>query len=240
MMTPNQKPHHKMFGMPQASRKSLLSQRRPEVRSGETGYTLVALLALMTLMAMFAAAAAPSIVQQAQREREKEAIFRGEQVADAIRVYYAYRVRIVGGGNAQAALPTSIDQLLEGVPSGTKKRQILRASAARDPLSTSGEWRLVKPLSSELADFERSLMLYAGNILPDARDPQINALQRVAALQLAGIVNLGSGTSSSADNTSDNSTGPFIGVTSRSKRNSVITYYGIDRHSQWIFTPLFR
>jgi type II secretory pathway pseudopilin PulG len=239
MMTLNQKPHHKMCGMPQASRTSLLRQQRPEVRSGETGYTLVALLALMTLMAMFAAAAAPSIVQQAQREREKEAIFRGEQVADAIRVYYTYRLRIVGG-NAQAALPTSIDQLLEGVPSGTKKRQILRASAARDPLSTSGEWRLVKPLSSELADFERSLMLYAGNILPDARDPQINALQRVAALQLAGIVNLGSGTSSSADNTSDDSTGPFIGVASRSKRNSVITYYGIDRHSQWIFTPLFR
>ncbi len=239
MMTHNQKPHHKMCGMPQASRTSLLSQQRPEVRSGETGYTLVALLALMTLMAMFAAAAAPSIVQQAQREREKEAIFRGEQVADAIRVYYTYRLRTVGG-NAQAALPTSIDQLLEGVPSGTKKRQILRASAARDPLSTSGEWRLVKPLSSELADFERSLMLYTGNILPDARDPQINALQRVAALQLAGIVNLGSGTSSSTDNTSDNSTGPFIGVASRSKRNSVITYYGIDRHSQWIFTPLFR
>jgi hypothetical protein len=191
-------------------------------------------------MAMFAAAAAPSIVQQAQREREKEAIFRGEQVADAIRVYYGSRVRIVGGGNPQAALPTSIDQLLEGVPSGTKKRQILRASAARDPLYPSGEWRLVKPLSSELADFEQSLMLYAGNILPDARDPQINALQRVAALQLVAIVNLGAGTSSSADNTSDNSTGPFIGVASRSKRNSVITYYGIDRHSQWIFTPFFR
>src|SRR6266568_1728329 len=126
MMTHNQKPHHKICGMPQASRTSLLSQQRSEVRSGETGYT------------MFAAAAAPSIVQQAQREREKEAIFRGEQVADAICVYYTYRLRTVGG-NAQAALPTSIDQLLEGVPSGTKKRQILRASAARDPLSTSGE-----------------------------------------------------------------------------------------------------
>src|SRR3989442_4699221 len=125
MMTPNQKPHRNMFGMRQASHTSFLSQRRHEVGSGETGYTLVALLALMTLMAMFAAAAAPSIVQQAQREREKEAIFRGEQVADAIRVYYGYRVRIVGGGNAQAALPTSIDQLLEGVPVGTKKRQIL-------------------------------------------------------------------------------------------------------------------
>ena len=60
--------------------------------SPEAGYTLVALLALMTLLALFATAAAPSIRQQAQREREKETIFRGEQVADAIRDYYLYRI----------------------------------------------------------------------------------------------------------------------------------------------------
>ncbi|PYT85816.1 MAG: hypothetical protein DMG36_27210, partial [Acidobacteria bacterium] len=51
------------------------------LRPQEAGYTLVALIALMTLLALFAMAAAPSIVQQAQREREKEAIFRGEEVA---------------------------------------------------------------------------------------------------------------------------------------------------------------
>ena len=51
----------------------------------EDGYTLVALLALMTVLALFALAAAPSIRQQAQREREIETIFRGEEVADAIR-----------------------------------------------------------------------------------------------------------------------------------------------------------
>ena len=39
---------------------------------------------MMTVLALFAMAAAPSIQQQSQREREQEAIFRGEQVADAI------------------------------------------------------------------------------------------------------------------------------------------------------------
>ena len=55
----------------------------------EGGYALVSLLLVMSLLALFALGAAQNIRQQAQREREKEAIFRGEQVADAIRAYYA-------------------------------------------------------------------------------------------------------------------------------------------------------
>jgi hypothetical protein len=39
---------------------------------------------------------------------------------------------------------------------------------------------------------------------------------------------------------SEDSTGQFIGVASRSRRASVITYYGIERHDQWVFTPYFR
>ena len=68
----------------------------------------------MTLLAMFAMAAAPSILQQAQREREKEAIFRGEEMADAIRAYYNAQVRL-GRPAADPALPTSIDDLIAGV-----------------------------------------------------------------------------------------------------------------------------
>src|SRR5678810_1360558 len=77
-------------------------------RRSEGGYTLVALLAMMTVLALFAMAAAPSIQQQAQREREQEAIFRGEQVADAIRDYYRYRSGTIRAVGAQA-LATSMD-----------------------------------------------------------------------------------------------------------------------------------
>ncbi len=128
-------------------------------RPCEAGYTLVALLALMTVLALLALAVAPAVRQQAQREREIETIFRGEEVQDAIRIYYSYQVQ-QRNLTADAALPTSMDQLLEGVPSGTKKVQILRASAARNPLSDSGEWKLVRPRSSQLADFQRSVMLF--------------------------------------------------------------------------------
>lgn len=64
---------------------------RTKNANGESGYALVALLVLMTLLAFFAMAATSNVKQQTQREREKEAIFRGEQVADAIRSYYRSR-----------------------------------------------------------------------------------------------------------------------------------------------------
>ncbi|MCA1600552.1 MAG: hypothetical protein LC776_02525 [Acidobacteria bacterium] len=208
----------------------------------EGGYALVALLALMSLLALFATAAAPSIRQQSQREREKEAIFRGEQVADAIRAYYLNRLT-AGGGPGDPSLPTSIDQLLEGVPvlGGSKKRQILRASAARDPLSTSGEWRTIRSRSQDLLEFQGSVMLYAGNSLPQPQQQQLQQLQQFAAPPLTNAVEAEPerSTQSEADLSGD-AGGPFVGVSSRSRTNSVLYYYGIDRHDQWIFTPLFR
>jgi type II secretory pathway pseudopilin PulG len=190
----------------------------------------------MTVLAIFALAAAPSLRQQAQREREIETIFRGEEVADAIRIYYSYQQGNRRPGDA--GLPTSMDQLLEGIPRGTKRVQILRASAARDPLSDSGEWQLVRPRSSPLSDFTRDITLFAGNVRPTTRDPQLASVEPVMAppvLSTLGIVSTGSPSSSD-----DSSSGPFIGVVSSSKNKSIINYYGIGRHDGWIFTPLFR
>lgn len=235
-------PDHKICRLRVARRRAGSLDGSSVRRSSEAGYTLVALLALMTLLALFAVAAAPSIRQQSQRERERETIFRGEQVADAIRVYYTNRVNVLRLAGDQA-LPNSIDQLLEGIPipGGSKKRQILRPSAARDPLSESGEWRLVRPRSQNLIDFQRSVIVYAGNFLPSPRNPQMIQLQQFAAPALTNILDTGTSLpASSGDDVSMDSSGPFVGVTSRSRNNSVLYYYGIDRHHQWIFTPLFR
>jgi type II secretory pathway pseudopilin PulG len=202
----------------------------------EAGYTLVALLALMTVLALFAAAAAPNIRRQAQRENEKEAIFRGEQLANAIRTYYAYQQSRMGQG--EAALPTSMDQLLEGVPSGTKRIQVLRPSAARDPLTAEGEWRLIRPRSADLSDFQQALLIYTENVRPPTTDPQLQRVEQLMAPPV--IATLGISTAGSSQIDDSNSTGPFIGVSSRSKNSSLINYYGIDHHNEWIFTPLFR
>lgn len=201
---------------------------------GERGYTLVALLALMSLLALFAMAAAPNFSQQAQREREKEAIFRGEQVSDAIRSYYRYR-----GAQGTNSLPTSMDQLLEGIPRGTKKLQILRSEAARDPLSSDGEWRLIGPSSSELGRFVQSLTIYTNGVPPTPRQDFVGLASLLP--RVGNILNTQSeDTAPGGEDTSAGTSGPFVGVASRSQRNSVITYFGIDRHDYWIFTPLFR
>ena len=203
---------------------------------GERGYALVSLLALMSLLAMFALAAAPRAQQQAQRELEKEALFRGEEVGEAIRAYYRSR-----GAQGVNSLPTSMDQLVEGIqiPGRTKKLQILRPSAARDPLSADGEWRLIGPTSQDFSGFVQNLMVYTGGTPPVPRQ-DFAALANLIP-RMTNVLGTDSGArSSSGDMTSPDASGPFVGVASRSNRDSVITYFGIDRHDEWIFTPMFR
>ena len=229
-------PHHNILTLRWVASAAAARASSTRFHRHEGGYTLVALLALMTVVALFAMAAAPSIRQQALREREAETIFRGEQVAEAIRVYYSYQQRRYGNG--VAALPTSMDQLLEGLPVGTRKLQIIRPSATKDPLSESGEWLLVRPRSTEISDFVQAIMLYADNVRPQTNDPQLKQVEQLMAP--AVIPTLGIASNQSDSSIGATSTGPFVGVASESENDSVIYYYGIGRHRDWIFTPLFR
>jgi type II secretory pathway pseudopilin PulG len=204
--------------------------------SRERGYALIALLALMTLLMIAMMTAAPSIRQQSRRELELEAIARGEEVAEAIRMYVAI--------NATHQPPNSMDELLDGAtPIGrTKKVKVLRASAARDPLSESGEWRTVKLRDEALIRFIRDISEYADGRTPAATsDPSLTTLAGQLP-QLTGLVTgLGSGSDEGgSEDGSLSSSGPFIGVASRSRRESIITYYGIERHDRWVFTPFYR
>jgi len=243
MMNPSFDQHHKILGCRHTASIDGLRDLRASATRSDGGYTLVALLALMSVVALFAMAVAPSLQQQSLRDREKEAIFRGEQVADAIRDYYKYRVAVNRVAGDQA-LPSSMDQLLQGlpIPGGSKSRQILRASAARDPLTLEGEWRFIHPRSEELIDFQQGVYSYAGTILPPPRnDPQMAQLQLFAVPQMTTLLNTGTTSkSSSSSSAGDDSSGPFVGVASRSRRSSVLTFYGIESHDGWIFTPLFR
>ncbi|HEY0404359.1 MAG TPA: type II secretion system protein [Pyrinomonadaceae bacterium] len=199
-------------------------------RAGERGYTLVALLAVMAIMLLLLSAAAPSVRQQAQRSREEEAIARGEEVAEAIRRYTIAK-----------GLPTSMEQLLEGIPSGTKKLQVLRAEAARDPLSSSGEWKLIRRTDPAFIAFQRAVTVYAGGRTPPTTDQLFVNKSGGPLPIITSILDIDSKDEApGGDDDSENPTGPFIGVASRSQRDSVILYYGIDRHDQWVFTPYFK
>ncbi|MFL6282261.1 MAG: Tfp pilus assembly protein FimT/FimU [Pyrinomonadaceae bacterium] len=203
--------------------------------SRERGYALVALLAVMTVLMISMMAAAPSLRQQSRRDRELEAIARGEEVAEAIRNFMHLAKRP----------PTSMDELLEGAPVGTKKIQVLRESASHDPLSKSGEWKTIKINDPAIVTFIRDLTKYTDGKPPNPttdRDPTMTSL----AGQLPRVTNIldidsgGGGGHSDGDDDSSNSNGPFIGVASRSQRDSIVTYYGVDHHDGWVFTPFYR
>jgi len=240
-MNPEAMSDHNICGSSFARAETLATTISRSQRRSERGYTLVALLALMSVVALFAMAVAPRVSQQAQREREKEAIFRGEQVADAIRQYYIYRP--LGRPPGDQSLPSSIEDLLKGIPvvGGAKNRQILRPSAARDPLTLEGEWRFIGPRTQGLVEFQQSILFYTGSFLPLPRDSQIVQLQGLAVPPITSAIKIGEKPESSSSSSIDDvSSGPFVGVASRSRKDSVLTYYGIERHDQWIFTPLFR
>ena len=199
-------------------------------KESEKGMTLLAVMAMMAIFAIVLLAVAPTVQIEVQREKELEAIARGEEVAEAIRLYMlAYNGK----------LPNSMDDLLEGIPQGTKKRQILRPSAAVDPLSEDGKWRLIKPDPKTIAAFAKRVQTYNNGSLPPNPAPS-NIFDRYSLI----IVNtLNTGTEDEADDedfevVTDNQ--PFIGVASQSRMRSVLAYYGIERQSSWIFTPLFR
>jgi type II secretory pathway pseudopilin PulG len=202
-------------------------------RHSEQGMSLLVVMGMMAVFAIAMLAVAPSIQQEVQREKELEAIQRGEEIADAVRQYVDSRGR----------LPNSMDDLLEGLPFGTKKRQILRASAAIDPLSADGKWRLIQADPQVLARFARRVQSFNNGLLPGNPSQRLNQY----SLIIVNAVNTGTDdddplNDDEADTdfeiTTDNV--PFIGVASQSKGKSVVAYYGIERHSGWIFTPLFR
>jgi type II secretory pathway pseudopilin PulG len=202
-------------------------------KRSERGMTLFAVLAVMTISAVALLAVAPSIQQEIQREKEIEATYRGEEMAEAIRQY----VEFYRG----AKLPNSMDDLLNGLPAGgTRQRYILRASSVIDPLSEDGRWRLVQADVSRLGGFARRVQNYNGGMLPPNPSNTFDRYTMVLSNSLN--VDLDSDDEGEPDDDFDVITDnvPFIGVASQSRSRSIITYYGTENHSKWVFTPLFR
>ena len=196
--------------------------------------SLLAVMAVMTIFAIGLLAVAPTVQLEIQREKELESIRRGEEIASAIEQYVIYH---------NGKLPDSIDDLLEGLPQrGSKKRQILRASAAVDPLSEDGRWQLVT--IDKMKNFARRVQNYNNGLLP-ASNNSLQSIHNQLGVIITNIDALGDEDETAAADETDGDTfstdnNPFIGVVSQSKSRSVIAYYGIENHSKWVFTPLFR
>jgi type II secretory pathway pseudopilin PulG len=222
------------------------NKRNAAGKKAEGGYLLVGLMAVMMFGLILTTAAAPSLKQEMQREKEEEMLWRGQQVAMAIRNYR----RLRGG-----MFPTDLTDLVKITEVNGKRIRLLRPSALCDPMTPCKDetnWRMVHPgdsLPKTLLDAivetqEKSQMpINPAGIQELARFAQMGAATnlpgRPADTQLDG--NIGPVENQGADSGSgsglDEKKAPIIGVVSRKNDNMFRSYYGIEKYDEALFFP---
>jgi type II secretory pathway pseudopilin PulG len=98
-------------------------------RENEQGFILVGLIVAIFIILLMLGIAAPTVARELRREREVEAIHRGNQYVQAIRRFY------LKNGNHY---PNSIEQLEK-----TNNIRFLRQRYV-DPMTGKADWRLIK------------------------------------------------------------------------------------------------
>jgi type II secretory pathway pseudopilin PulG len=105
-------------------------------RPSPLGFTYIGLLLLIALMGTAVAGAAIVHHQQAQREKEKELLFVGEQFRRAIGQYYE------GSPGGDKRFPATLEDLLSDSRYPSTKRYLRRIYF--DPMTASREWGLIR------------------------------------------------------------------------------------------------
>jgi hypothetical protein len=149
---------------------------------------------------------------QIRREKEEELIFRGLQYAEAIRLFQARFQRF----------PTNLKELIDVHPRCI--RQLWK-----DPMTEDGRWALI--IQGQGAPLPPSVGQPGGGPNPAG-----------AAGQGSAAPSEGNGTDSSGGGQGAGqppevvTTGPIVGVRSRSTRKSIETWNGQQEYDQWLFT----
>lgn len=99
------------------------------VRAEEAGYTLLLVVFLAAVMLIAASVALPNLITEGRRQKEAELIWRGEQYARAIGLYY----------RKTGHYPHNLRELAKGIDGVHFLRQ-----RYKDPMNTQdGSWRLI-------------------------------------------------------------------------------------------------
>jgi hypothetical protein len=153
-------------------------------RSPEAGYAYIMALGIVMAVIIGSQVVLENLVTQGRRQREEETIWRGNQWARAIRLYY----------HKTGHYPQSIDDLETGVPDV----HFLRASAIKDPMEPDdGSWRFIYVNSTgQIIGSVRYATLQQMALL-DLNNGQIPGTQASA---LPGAVSAGSLSSMFSDN----------------------------------------
>src|SRR5258708_30880545 len=104
--------------------------------SAGRGFTYIGLLLFIAIMGVGLAATGVVFHQQAQREKEKELLFAGDQVRHAIALYY----ELSPGGDKR--FPQSFEDLLQDQRYPAVQRYLRRVYV--DPMTGSKKWGLVR------------------------------------------------------------------------------------------------
>jgi type II secretory pathway pseudopilin PulG len=104
-------------------------ERKPGTQTdhGEQGFMLVGLVVAIFLVLLALSVAAPKVAQDLRREREVEAVHRGDQYVRAIRLYY----------RKTHTFPGSIEQLEK-----TNNIRFLRQQYV-DPMTGKADWKII-------------------------------------------------------------------------------------------------
>lgn len=127
---------------------------KKRVRQEQGGYALVGIMAVMMFGLILTMAAAPKVRYEAQREKEEEMLWRGQQIARGL----------AGYNQARGSYPKELKDLTKSVDMGARKLRFLRPSALCDPMTpcNPGEtnWRLVYPGDPIVKRFYDAYMEY--------------------------------------------------------------------------------
>ena len=176
----------------------------------EQGYAMAALLVALGVMAVLMTAALPVWRHQAQRDKEAELVFRGEQYARAIALYNFKNQQQGRGG---MTLPPSIDVLVEG--------RYLRKKY-KDPMTKDGEFVVIPAAGSPTGGPTAP----TPGQLPPPGTPTTGAKPLMPPPGQRG----------SGPGAQPLAIGGIMGVRSKSEENSLRLYRGQTRYDQWLFT----
>ena len=180
----------------------------------QRGYAMVVLIVGLSVMAVLMTAAMPVWKQIAQREKEAELVFRGEQYARAIGLFQRK--------NGPGTLPPSFDVLVD--------QKFLRKKF-KDPI-TNDEFVPVALTAAAST---------AGQITPPGGSPPAGSPPAPAARGAApgGAAATPSAAGGRAGTPGAGTVSGISGVTSKSKGSSIRLYKGRSHYNEWmfIFTP---
>jgi type II secretory pathway pseudopilin PulG len=179
---------------------------------------MAALLVAMAVMAVLMSAALPVWRHEAQREKEEELVFRGQQYVRALRLYQA----------RTQTLPGTVDLLVNG--------HFLRKKF-KDPV-TGEDFELIGAAGA--AGQAQPGQPQPGQPQPGGRGgPQSGGGQsggsQSGAAQSGGVGSTSQGPSGGLGGGGGNVVGGIMGVRSKSKDQSIRLYQGRNHYNEWAF-----